>query len=98
MTRFPCIRRSFTFVAASLALCCAVVHADEPYGRHQFSQSDREHWAFVPVHRPAVPAVKGAGWAKTPIDSFILARLEEEGITPNPPAERGVLFGAYIST
>src|SRR5262249_42915222 len=35
-----------------------------------------EHWAFVPPKRPSLPAVKTPGWVRTPIDAFILARLE----------------------
>jgi hypothetical protein len=51
----------------------------------------RGHWAFQRVERPAVPAVKEAGWAKTPIDRFILARLEQEGLVPNAEADRATL-------
>src|ERR1043165_5711594 len=36
-----------------------------------------EHWAFVPPERPEVPSVEDASWCKTPIDYFILARLDE---------------------
>jgi hypothetical protein len=49
------------------------------------------HWAFERVERPAVPAVRDAAWAKTPIDRFILARLEAEGLAPNPEADRVTL-------
>jgi mono/diheme cytochrome c family protein len=44
------------------------------------------HWAFVAPVRPEVPAVSDAGWVKNPIDSFVLARLEKEGLKPSPPA------------
>ena len=40
------------------------------------------HWSFRPVSKPAVPAVKNRAWVRTPIDAFILARLEAEGLTP----------------
>lgn len=46
----------------------------------------REHWAFQPVKKPAVPEVKNKAWVKTPIDAFILAKLEENGLQPNPAA------------
>jgi cytochrome c553 len=46
----------------------------------------REHWAFQPVTKPTVPEVKNKAWVKTPIDAFILAKLEEKGIQPNPSA------------
>jgi hypothetical protein len=51
----------------------------------------RGHWAFERVERPAVPAVPDAGWAKTPIDRFILARHAAEGLAPNAEAERVTL-------
>ncbi len=51
----------------------------------------RGHWAFARVERPAPPAVAAAAWPKTPVDRFILARLEQENLAPNPPAERSTL-------
>ncbi|MFN6191626.1 MAG: PSD1 and planctomycete cytochrome C domain-containing protein [Planctomycetia bacterium] len=51
----------------------------------------RGHWAFERVERPAVPDVKDAAWPKTPIDRFILARLEQEGMHPNPEADKVTL-------
>jgi hypothetical protein len=44
----------------------------------------REHWAFQPVTKPTVPEVKNKAWVKTPIDAFILSKLEEKGLQPNP--------------
>ena len=46
------------------------------------------HWAFIPPTMPPVPAVKNAGWVRTPIDAFVLARLDAEGLTPQPEADR----------
>ncbi len=48
----------------------------------------REHWAFVPPVRPGVPAVKNAAWCRNPIDFFVLARLEAEGLAPSPEADK----------
>ena len=45
-----------------------------------------KHWAFQPVKKPALPAVKDKAWPKTPIDYFILASLEEAGLQPARPA------------
>jgi hypothetical protein len=50
------------------------------------------HWAFQPVRRPPVPAVRDASWVRTPIDAFILARLEKEGLRPAPAADRRTLL------
>ncbi len=46
------------------------------------------HWAFQPIHAPALPAVKHAEWARNEIDRFILARLETEGLVPSAAADR----------
>jgi hypothetical protein len=52
----------------------------------------KPHWAFVRPQRPPLPIVKNAAWARSPIDRFILARLEREGLTPSPPADRYTLL------
>jgi hypothetical protein len=40
------------------------------------AEGHRSHWAFRPVHVPAVPSVRRADWCRTPIDHFVLARIE----------------------
>jgi hypothetical protein len=52
----------------------------------------RPHWAFEAPVRPVTPAVKDAGWVKTPIDSFILAKLTKEGMHPSPEADKPTLI------
>jgi hypothetical protein len=49
------------------------------------------HWAFVAPVRPALPKVKNEAWRCHDIDRFILARLETEGLTPSPGADRYTL-------
>ena len=51
-----------------------------------------EHWAFVAPRRPDLPAVKNQAWPINPIDHFILHRLEHEGMSPSPPANRETLL------
>ena len=46
------------------------------------------HWAFIAPKVAGVPAVKTAGWARTPIDHFVLAELEKRGLQPAPEADR----------
>ena len=60
-------------------------------GEMQVTDKDREHWAFQPVRRPTLPAVKNAAWVANPIDAFVLAKLESKGLAPNPPASNGEL-------
>ena len=52
----------------------------------------REHWAFVPPRRAAPPKVGHPTWVRNPIDRFILARLEREGMQPAPHASRETLL------
>lgn len=51
-----------------------------------------EHWAYTALERPEAPAVQQDGWAKNPIDRFILARLEEAGLEPAPEADPRTLM------
>jgi mono/diheme cytochrome c family protein len=53
-----------------------------------FTAEQRRYWAFQPVHKPDAPRVRHAGWVRTPVDPFILARLEQEGIEPAPEASK----------
>jgi hypothetical protein len=53
---------------------------------------DRAHWAFQPVRRAPVPRVKNTAWVMNPIDAFVLAKLEEQGIAPAPAAEPEALL------
>ena len=50
------------------------------------------HWSYEKPSRPALPTVKNATWPKTPIDYFLLARLEREGLQPAPEADRFALI------
>lgn len=51
-----------------------------------------QHWSFVAPQRPALPAVKDRDWPRNAIDTFILARLEAEGLRPAPPASKTQLI------
>ena len=50
------------------------------------------HWAFRPPKRPAQPRISDQTWVGTPVDAFILARLEDKSIQPAPPADRSTLL------
>ncbi len=52
----------------------------------------RDDWSLRPLSRPAVPRVKRPAWCRTPIDAFILARLEALGLETAPPADRMTLI------
>ncbi len=46
----------------------------------------QKHWAFIPPVRPALPALKNSAWPRNPIDAFVAARLDREGLAPAPEA------------
>ncbi len=50
------------------------------------------HWAFVAPVKAPPPKVADAGWVRNPIDQFILARLEREGLHPSPEADKTTLI------
>jgi mono/diheme cytochrome c family protein len=50
------------------------------------------HWAFVPPKRPAVPILAPLRVAANPIDAFIVARLQKEGLKPSPQADKATLI------
>jgi hypothetical protein len=49
-------------------------------------------WSFKPLQRPALPAVQNQRWPQDELDRFILARLEQAGIEPNPDADPRTLL------
>src|SRR5262249_30219175 len=55
---------------------------------HVFTEQQRSHWVFHPITKPQPPQVNDAQWIRTPIDAFILTRLQSEGLSPAPPASK----------
>jgi hypothetical protein len=49
-------------------------------------------WAYQPVERPALPAVAHEKWVRTPVDAFVLAKLEAAGLAPSPDADRATFI------
>ncbi|MDA0806375.1 MAG: PSD1 and planctomycete cytochrome C domain-containing protein [Planctomycetota bacterium] len=52
----------------------------------------QEHWAFMPPVKREPPTVSRADWVRNPIDSFILKRLDDEGLKPSPTASKESLI------
>ncbi len=69
-------------------------NALETQGADDFQVTDehRRFWAFQPVHTPQLPEVRNHARAKTPIDRFIVAQLEEKGLAQAPPADKRTLL------
>ena len=55
-------------------------------------ESAKQFWSFQPPRQHAAPRTETSGWASNKIDSFVLARLEDAGLAPNPSATRETLL------
>lgn len=56
------------------------------------SSPAESHWAFQPLKRPPLPPVRNASWVLSPLDQFILARLEKQKLAPVGDANRTELL------
>jgi hypothetical protein len=85
---------SFKLVTISVLLMSFVWASDvAPLGT--YTPRERSHWAFVKRSTPAVPTFQSAAdqaWARTPIDAFILQRMQREGLQPSSAADRTTLL------
>jgi mono/diheme cytochrome c family protein len=63
--------------------------ASPPY---VITAQQRAFWSFQPVHKPAVPEVKDKAFVRSPIDAFVLSKLEAKGLKPARPADKRVLI------
>ena len=79
-------------IRSALIVLGAALIAGLMAGERSLVADDETFWAFQPPVAPPVPAVTDAAWVKTPIDAFILARLEQEGLAPTPEADRITLI------
>ncbi|HSP66843.1 MAG TPA: DUF1549 and DUF1553 domain-containing protein [Bryobacteraceae bacterium] len=81
--------RHATTALLGLALSAGIVYTAET---DAFTPAKRSFWSLQPVKKAPVPAVQNQSWVKNPIDSFVLAKLEEASLQPNPPADRLTLL------
>jgi hypothetical protein len=74
---------------SSVTLAAAI---PAPTTEKKFTDAQRKYWAFQKVVKPDVPSVKAKNWVRTPVDAFILAKLEAQNLKPNPPADKVTLL------
>ncbi len=74
---------------AVLALACSgwAFSEDLPFTTEQLN-----HWAYQKVQKPEPPAVRDRAWVRTPVDAFVLAKLEAKGVKPAPAADKITLL------
>ncbi len=56
------------------------------------TKNTADHWAFKPMANPPVPKVKKTDWVKSPVDAFVLAKLEQKGLSPATAADKRTLL------
>ena len=61
-------------------------------GAKTIDEEERQFWSFRPLGSPEPPKVRDESWCRTPVDRFILARLEGKGLAPGRPADRRTLI------
>lgn len=86
--------RKGVYIAVMLAVASSVIGAetDSKPAPAAAKAGVPNGWAYQPVKAPEPPAVKQGKWVRTPIDAFVLARLEEKGIKPSPEADRATFI------
>ncbi len=62
------------------------------HGASTASDARQVHWSYLAPKAPAIPKTQRARWVRNPIDAFVLAKLESEGLSPSPEADRPTLL------
>lgn len=78
--------------AADLAAVSSWGRSGGPWPAKVATKTTKQFWSFVPPTTPALPKVKNTAWAKSPLDLFVLAKLEEKGLKPAPQADKQTLI------
>ncbi len=60
--------------------------------KHAGSSDGGDYWAYQPIKRPTAPSVKNSQWVKSPVDAFVLAKLEAKGLNPSKSADKVALL------
>ena len=75
-----------------IALLGKWIVAGAPYSQPLLTEKDKVHWSLRPLVKPEPPKVKESKWARTPVDRFVLAKLEEKSLTHSAPADKATLL------
>src|SRR5262249_18502025 len=60
--------------------------------QRKFSKEEKDFWAFQPPVAAPIPAVWNPRWPQSPLDHFVLAKLDERAIQPAPPTDKRTLI------
>src|SRR5258708_6462732 len=77
---------------AAMVGVCALVGVSSAAEKTEPKHHDKNAWAWRPPARPSIPAVKNRNWVRNPIDTFVLAKLEDRNLSPAEEASRPTLI------
>ncbi len=84
--------KPFLHTVGPIAFGLAVLIGLSPVARAGDKADQEKHWSFQPIQRPPVPEASTPNQSRNPIDRFIAAKLDAEGVKPAPSADRRTLF------
>lgn len=85
-------KHRYLALALGVVAAFAVAADEKPEASKPKSTAAAPHWAYQPVKRPDVPAVKQKDWVRTPIDAFVLNKIESKGLKPSPETDRATFI------
>ena len=94
-TNWTPVVAAFSLLTGTISIIHSVGASDEEHVLRtsgEITAADRQYWAYQPVRSPDIPAVRDDVWCHSPLDRFVLARLEANHFAPLEPAERRVLI------
>jgi hypothetical protein len=89
---YPAVLWSLAVAMTGNALAADEKPASAQAGAPQARQAKSKLWSYQPVKTPVIPKVKQQDWVRTPIDAFVLEKLEEKSIKPSDEADRAVFI------
>lgn len=81
--KMPPVKGGKILSSSEIALLHKWIQLGAPY---------EQHWSYAPLRRPALPPVRDLPWTRTVVDRFLLARMEQAGVSPSPSADRVTLL------
>jgi hypothetical protein len=89
------VKRTLLALLLSVSAAAIAIAAEQKANEVAASATtppSRLHWAYQPVQHPAAPSVKQKDWTRTPIDAFVLAKIEAAKLSPSAEADRATFI------
>ncbi len=87
LSRALCATGLLAVFAATLTTSAASAQTRAPLSEMIVTDEDRQHWSYLPMQSPPLPATKNTASLRTPVDRFILSALDAKNLAPSPEAD-----------